>query len=443
MNTSLQVADQMLDITSLDASDPDFAEQFSTLLIRGSEFDANVEESVRRIIQRVRTQGDQALLELTQEFDRYEANSVSDLEVPQDRLRAALAALSPNVKQAIEEAAQRIRKFHEHQLEDSWELVDEHGSKFGQRVNPIERVGIYVPGGRAAYPSSVLMTAIPARVAGVRKIVMTVPAPDGEVNDLVLAAAHIAGVDQVFLVGGAQAVAALAYGTQTVPRVDKIVGPGNAYVSAAKRQVFGQVGIDLIAGPSEVVVVCDESTHAEWAAMDMFAQAEHDVDAQSILLSTSKEKISEVRQIMENLLPEMERRNIIEQSLAQQGALIHVANRDQLLELIHAIAPEHLELLIEDADAVSKKVSNAGAIFVGQYSAEVLGDYCAGPNHVLPTSGAARFSSALGVYDFLKRTSIVSCTRAGASVLAELASTIAREEQLQAHACSAEYRRAD
>lgn len=433
----------MLEIASLDASDQDFAEQFSTLLQRGSEFNANVEELVQRIIQHVRTQGDRALLELTKEYDRCEANSVSDLEVSQERLRAAPAALSPNVKGAIEEAAQRIRQFHEHQLEDSWEMVDEHGSRFGQRVNPIERVGIYVPGGRAAYPSSVLMTAIPARVAGVRKIVMTVPASDGEVNDLVLAAAHIAGVDQVFLIGGAQAIAALAYGTQTVPRVDKIVGPGNAFVSAAKRQVFGQVGIDLIAGPSEVVVVCDESTNAEWAAMDMFAQAEHDVDAQSILLSTSKEKISEVRQIMEALLPEMERRDIIAQSLAQQGALIHVEDGDQMLELIHAIAPEHLELLIDDADAVSEKVSNAGAIFIGQYSAEVLGDYCAGPNHVLPTSGAARFSSALGVYDFVKRTSIVSCTCAGAGELAELASTIAREEQLHAHARSAEFRRVD
>ncbi len=429
-----------LQIAELQSSAPDFEERFSRLLDRISEFDESVESTVRKIIQRVKMEGDNALVALTNELDKNDAASVSELEISSGRLEQAARTLDSEVMKAIQSAAERVQSFHEHQVIQSWEITENDGSAYGQKVTPIERVGIYVPGGLAAYPSSVLMAAIPARVAGVSEIVMVVPAPHGMCNESVLAAAFVAGVNRVFTIGGAQAIAALAYGTRTVPKVDKIVGPGNAYVAAAKRQVFGHVGIDMVAGPSEVVVVCDESTNADWAALDMFAQSEHDTDAQSILLSTSRKKIMEVRAAMERMLPELERRDTIAKALAGQGALIHAENHEVLLELVNRIAPEHLEFLIDNHSEWMSGIRNAGAIFCGAHSAEVLGDYCAGPNHVLPTSGAARFSSALGVYDFQKRISVISCTPGAADKLARVASVMAREENLTAHARSAECR---
>ena len=429
-----------LEIRQLSTSESSFEDELNDILSRGSEFDPGVDHTVRRIIDSVRSRGDEALLECTWEYDRNYAKSVSELEIHSQELKNAANRIQPEVLEAIQFAANRVRKFHERQMETSWTYEEDDGSQYGQQLTPIEKVGVYVPGGRAAYPSSVLMTAVPAKIAGVSQIVMTVPAPEGEIRDSVLAAAHVAGVDRVFAIGGAQAIAALAFGTETVPRVDKIVGPGNAWVSAAKRQVFGHVGIDLIAGPSEVVVVCDDSADANWAAMDLFAQAEHDQDAQSILICTSREKIEEVRKAMQKELPGMERKDVIACALAKQGALIHVRSQEELIQLVNRLAPEHLELMVENPSALVGKIRNAGAIFVGRHSAEVLGDYCAGPNHVLPTSGAARFSSPLGVYDYLKRTSLISCSPEGSSRLARTASILAREEQLTAHARSAEYR---
>ena len=429
-----------LEIRQLSTADSRFDEEFSQILARGVEFTPEIDKAVSEIISRIRCEGDQALLELTRKFDRSDAASLSDLQIDADELKSAASRIRPNLREAMTIAADRIRQFHTRQIEQSWTYEEQIGSRLGQKLTAIERVGIYVPGGKAAYPSSVLMTAVPARVAGVSEIVMTAPAPGGTIRDSVLAAAHIAGVDRAFMIGGAQAVAALAFGTQTVPKVDKIVGPGNIWVTSAKRQVFGHVGIDIVAGPSEVVVVCDDSTNAEWAAMDMFAQAEHDEDAQSILLSLSEKKLIEIRECMQNMLPEMERSHIIAKSLAEHGALIHVRDREELIATIDRVAPEHLELMLEDAAELAQTVRNAGAIFIGSDSAEVLGDYCAGPNHVLPTSGSARFSSPLGVYDFMKRTSIIDCSRAGSRELAKTASIMAREEQLTAHARSAEYR---
>ena len=429
-----------LEIREYSTLDGDFSEELARTLSRGSEFDPKIDQTVRDIIEKIRNDGDDALLALTQQHDHSKVTSVRQLEIAPAAMREAADRVNPDVLSALHTAADRIRRFHERQLETSWQYEDDDGSVYGQRLTPIQRVGIYVPGGLAAYPSTVLMTAVPARVAGVEQIVMVVPAPRGVIRDSVLASAHVAGVDRAFMIGGAQAVAALAFGTQTVPTVDKIVGPGNAWVSAAKRQVFGHVGIDLIAGPSEVVVVCDDGSNAEWAAMDMFAQAEHDYAAQSVLLSTSREKIAEVRAEMENMLDKMERREIIAKSLSHQGALIHVGSRDELASLIDRIAPEHLELMVDEPMELANQVRNAGAIFVGDRSAEVLGDYCAGPNHVLPTSGAARFSSPLGVYDFIKRTSLIGCSSAGSRALAATASVLATEEQLTAHARSARYR---
>ncbi len=430
----------MIKIRQFSTADETFEAELHQTLSRGTEFDPEVDRVVRKIISQVRREGDAAIVELTRKFDHLQIDHAEDLEISSAELEAASKRLSCSVLDAIRTAHRRIAEFHEHQKEESWIYSEEDGSRYGQQINPIKRVGIYVPGGMAAYPSSVLMTAVPATVAGVDQIIMTVPAPKGKIKDAVLAAVHVAGVDRVFKVGGAQAVAALAFGTRTIPKVDKIVGPGNAWVSAAKRQVFGHVGIDLIAGPSEVVVVCDQTSNADWAAMDLFAQAEHDYDAQSILVSTCLNKLEEVKLAIENMLPNMARKEIIAHALTHQGALIYVPNRQDLVALIDRLAPEHLELMVESPMQLAKQIRNAGAIFVGSHSAEVLGDYCAGPNHVLPTSGSARFASPLGVYDFIKRTSIVACSVEGSKKLATTASVLAREEGLTAHSQSAEFR---
>ncbi len=424
----------------LNVADSDFDARLNELLTRDGGYGSEVETTVREIIKKVRDHGDAALLEYTRRFDHVDAARVLDLELPKQRSMAVLGGLDPVQKSALEQAARRIRRYHERQRLESWEYDESDGNTLGQRVTPLDRVGIYVPGGQAAYPSSVLMNAIPARVAGVAEVIMVVPTPNGELNDLVVAAAALSDVDRVFGIGGAQAVAALAYGTDTVPAVDKVVGPGNIYVATAKRLVYGQVGIDMIAGPSEVVVVCDDSVDPDWVAMDMFAQAEHDELAQSIVISTEASMLTKVKAAIERLLPTMERESVIRAALTGQGALIHVQTLAQAADVVNRIAPEHLELLMREARAFGDKIRHAGAIFVGRYSAESLGDYCAGPNHVLPTSGTARFSSPLGVYDFQKRTSIIECSEQGASELARTASVLARCEQLTAHARSADYR---
>ncbi|RRW41690.1 histidinol dehydrogenase [Pseudomonas luteola] len=424
----------------LDAADPDFARHLDHLLSWESVSDAGVNQRVLEIIEAVRTRGDEALVEFTQRFDGVQASSMSDLILPRERLELALARITDEQRNALEHAADRVRSYHEKQKQDSWRYTEADGTVLGQQVTPLDRAGLYVPGGKASYPSSVLMNAIPAKVAGVAEVVMVVPTPRGEINELVLAAACIAGVDRVFTVGGAQAVAALAYGTQSVPRVDKIVGPGNIYVATAKRHVFGQVGIDMIAGPSEILVVCDGQTDPDWIAMDLFSQAEHDEDAQSILVSPDAEFLDRVAESIARLLPTMERAEIIRTSLEGRGALIHVADQARACEVVNRIAPEHLELSVADPEAWLPGIRHAGAIFMGRYTAEALGDYCAGPNHVLPTSGTARFSSPLGVYDFQKRSSLIFCSADGASVLGRTASVLARGESLTAHARSAEYR---
>lgn len=429
-----------LKIKQFSTQDSDFETRFAEALSRATQFDAGVDAKVRDILDQVRLRGDEALMELTAKYDGYFVKAADELEIDEDRIQRAGERIEPTVDDALRKASDRIRAFHERQLEQTWSFEEPDGSVYGQKISPLRSVGIYVPGGQAAYPSSVLMTAIPAKVAGVSQVVMTVPAPGGQIRDSILAAARIVGVDRVFALGGAQAIGALAFGTETVPRVDKIVGPGNAWVSAAKRQVFGYVGIDMVAGPSEVVVACDDPDNARWAAMDLFAQAEHDEDAQAILLSDSSDVIEKVKSEMARMLPAMERKRIIARSLAEHGALIEVRDRHELIEVIDRIAPEHLELMVEDPMTLAKFVRNAGAIFVGSYSTEVLGDYCAGPNHVLPTSGSARFTSPLGVYDYLKRTSIIACSPSGGRRLAKTASVLAREEQLSAHAASAEFR---
>ncbi|WP_434135753.1 histidinol dehydrogenase [Pseudomonas luteola] len=424
----------------LDAADPDFARHLDHLLSWESVSDAGVNQRVLEIIEAVRTRGDEALVEFTQRFDGVQVSSMSDLILPRERLELALMRITDEQRNALEHAADRVRSYHEKQKQDSWRYTEADGTVLGQQVTPLDRAGLYVPGGKASYPSSVLMNAIPAKVAGVAEVVMVVPTPRGEINELVLAAACIAGVDRVFTVGGAQAVAALAYGTQSVPRVDKIVGPGNIYVATAKRHVFGQVGIDMIAGPSEILVVCDGQTDPDWIAMDLFSQAEHDEDAQSILVSPDAEFLDRVAESIARLLPTMERAEIIRTSLEGRGALIHVADQARACEVVNRIAPEHLELSVADPEAWLPGIRHAGAIFMGRYTAEALGDYCAGPNHVLPTSGTARFSSPLGVYDFQKRSSLIFCSADGASVLGRTASVLARGESLTAHARSAEYR---
>lgn len=427
-------------IRRLDAADTDFARHLDHLLSWESVSDDGVNQRVLEIIQAVRERGDAALVEYTQRFDGLEVASMADLILPRERLELALTRISTAQRQALEVAAERVRSYHEKQKQDSWRYTEADGTVLGQKVTPLDRAGLYVPGGKASYPSSVLMNAIPAKVAGVPEVVMVVPTPRGEINEIVLAAAAIAGVDRVFTIGGAQAVAALAYGTKSVPPVDKIVGPGNIYVATAKRHVFGKVGIDMIAGPSEILVVCDGETDPDWIAMDLFSQAEHDEDAQSILVSPDAAFLDRVAESIGRLLPTMERAEIIRTSLEGRGALIQVADMAQAIDVANRIAPEHLELSVADPEAWLPQIRHAGAIFMGRYTAEALGDYVAGPNHVLPTSGTARFSSPLGVYDFQKRSSIIFCSPDGASELGKSASVLARGESLTAHARSAEYR---
>jgi histidinol dehydrogenase len=427
-------------IKRLNSSDSDFYAQLDTLLAWEQVSDAQVEQTVRDVIRAVRERGDAALIEYTNRFDRMQAASMADLEIGQDALQQALNSIPAEQRAALERAAARVRAYAEHQKMASWSYTEEDGTVLGQQIAPLDRAGLYVPGGKAAYPSSVLMNAIPARVAGVAELIMAVPTPDGISNALVLAAAAVAGIDRVFAIGGAQAVAALAYGTETVPRVDKVVGPGNIYVATAKGMVFGQVGIDMIAGPSEILVVCDGQTDPDWIAMDLFSQAEHDEDAQAILVSPDGAFLERVAASIARLLPGMERADIIQASLAGRGALIQVGDLDEAVSVANYIAPEHLELSVEDPQAMAARIRHAGAIFMGRYTAEAVGDYCAGPNHVLPTSRTARFSSPLGVYDFQKRSSLIDCSAAGAAELGRTASTLARGEGLTAHARSAEYR---
>ncbi|MDX1452795.1 MAG: histidinol dehydrogenase [Oleiphilaceae bacterium] len=430
----------MLNITRLNAQDSDFDRQLDTILAWDDALDTSVHEAVREILHAVKHRGDQALLEYTARFDRLEVASVAELEVPAGKLEEAYFRLEEAPRQALDKAAHRVRDYHEKQNQASWQYTEADGTVLGQRITPLDRAGLYVPGGKAAYPSSVLMNAIPAKVAGVEEVIMVVPTPAGEVNELVLAAAYVAGVDRVFTIGGAQAVAALAYGTETVPAVDKIVGPGNIYVATAKREVFGTVGIDMIAGPSEILVICDGQTDPDWIAMDLFSQAEHDENAQSILISPDADFLDQVAASIARLLPEMERSDIIKASIEGRAALIQVQDLKQAAQVSNRIAPEHLELSVADPEAMLEDIRHAGAIFMGRYTAEALGDYCAGPNHVLPTSGTARFSSPLGVYDFQKRSSILHFSAEGASELGKTASILARGEGLTAHARSAEYR---
>jgi len=430
----------MTEITRLNSRDTGFREALDRLLTREAEVDRQITATVGDIIADVRARGDAALMELTGRLDGWNVAAPADLEIPLARCEQALADIPSDRRAALELAAGRIRIYAEHQKMESWSYTEADGTLLGQQVMPMDRVGLYVPGGKAAYPSSVLMNAIPARVAGVTELVMVVPTPGGVPNDMVLAAAGIAGVDRVFAIGGAQAIAALAWGTGTVSPVDKIVGPGNAWVAAAKRMVFGKVGIDMIAGPSEILVICDGHTDPDWIAVDLFSQAEHDEDAQSILISPDQAFLSRVEESIERLLPEMPRADVIRASLQGQGALIAVRDLDEAVELANIIAPEHLELSVEDPQALAGRIRHAGAIFMGRHTAEVLGDYCAGPNHVLPTSRTARFSSPLGVYDFQKRSSLIQCSPEGASTLGKSAAVLAHGEGLTAHARSAEMR---
>ena len=427
-------------INQLSTASADFESKLMGLLEREMLIADDVTRTVSDIIARVRKDGDQAVLSLTNQFDGFVAEAMSDLVIDIDQLQTALNSISDEQRQALTHAAERIRNYHEKQKQTSWQYQEADGSVYGQKVSPLERVGVYVPGGKANYPSSVLMLAIPAQVAGVKEVVATVPTPYGDDGKLVFAAAALAGVSKVFTVGGAQAVAALAYGTETIPRVDKITGPGNIYVTVAKKQVFGEVGIDMIAGPSELTIICDGQTNPDWIAMDLFSQAEHDEQAQSILISTSLEFLEAVKASIDSLLPDMERRDIIETSLLNRGMLILAEDMEKAAAASNLIAPEHLEISVNDPESMLRFIDNAGAIFLGRYAAEALGDYCAGPSHVLPTSGTARFFSALGVYDFQKRSSILNCSAQGAHELARTAGELARSEHLQAHALSAEYR---
>ncbi|MBK7676234.1 MAG: histidinol dehydrogenase [Candidatus Accumulibacter sp.] len=434
----------MIAIKRLASTDADFSERLDALLAFEAAQDESVEGTVTSILAEVKARGDAALLEYTRRFDGLSVSSMAELELSQSALQQALAGLPSAQRQALEAAAGRVRSYHQRQTIQSWQYEDEGeetlGTMLGQKVTPLDRVGLYVPGGKASYPSSVLMNAIPARVAGVRELIMVVPTPAGEQNPLVLAAAALADVDRVFTIGGAQAVAALAYGTQSVPQVDKIVGPGNAYVAAAKRRVFGVVGIDMVAGPSEILVICDGQTDPDWVAMDLFSQAEHDELAQSILICPHAAYIDRVAASLERLLPTMPRQQVIRAALENRGALIQVRDLDEACQIANRIAPEHLELSLADAEVWVDKIRHAGAIFIGPYTSESLGDYCAGPNHVLPTSGSARFSSPLGVYDFQKRTSLIRVSPTGSRTLGRIAAALAYGEGLPAHARSAEYR---
>lgn len=427
-------------ITRLDASQSDFKQRLDELLAWESVSDTRVADVVSGILHQVKTRGDAAVLEYTNKFDRRNVQSMAELVISADQLKNALGQISPEQRKALEIAAERIGSYHAHQLQTSWQYTEADGTVLGQQITAMERVGLYVPGGKASYPSSVLMNAVPAKVAGVDELTMVVPAPDGELSPMVLAAAAIAGVDRVITIGGAQAVAALAYGTETITRVDKIVGPGNIYVATAKRAVFGQVAIDMIAGPSEILVICDGLTDPDWIAMDLFSQAEHDEQAQAILLCPDADYLNKVEASIGRLLPSLSRNEIATISLKNRGALIKVADIEEAIAVSNRIAPEHLELSVANPEALLPKIRHAGAIFMGRFTPEALGDYCAGPNHVLPTSGTARFSSPLGVYDFQKRSSIIMCSAEGSSELSKVASVLARSEYLEAHARSAEYR---
>ncbi|MBM4207116.1 MAG: histidinol dehydrogenase [Gammaproteobacteria bacterium] len=429
-----------INITELDAASSDFASQLLKLLAWNETEDLDVHRQVLVIIHDVRTDGDQAVINYTNRFDQRKVTAAAELELSAGDLQAAFASIPQEQAQALTVAAERIRAYAEHQKLQSWDYTEADGTVLGQKITPLDRVGLYVPGGKAAYPSSVLMNAIPAKVAGVGELIMVVPAPKGELNPLVLAAAYLAGVDRVFTIGGAQAVAALAYGTETIPAVAKIVGPGNIYVATAKKLVFGQVGIDMIAGPSEILIICDGKTNPDWIAMDLFSQAEHDENAQAILICPDETYLADVKRSINNLLPTMERAEIIRTSLTNRGALIKVNDLRQAAEVANTIAPEHLELSVADPESLIEQIKHAGAVFMGRYTAEALGDYCAGPNHVLPTSSTARYSSPLGVYDFQKRTSLINCSLAGARELGKTASVLARGESLTAHARSAEFR---
>ena len=419
----------------------DFDTQLGNLLAFESTQDEKLEATVAAILADVRIRGDAALLEYTQRFDRLPVNTAASLEISKPELRAAFDGLPSEQRVALEKAAERVTAYHQKQVQTSWSYTEEDGTLLGQQISPIERVGLYVPGGKAAYPSSVLMNALPAKVAGVGELIMVVPTPDGVRNSLVLAAAYLVGADRVFTIGGAQAVAALAYGTATIPRVDKIVGPGNAYVASAKRRVFGVVGIDMVAGPSEILVICDGKTNPDWIAMDLFSQAEHDELAQAILLTPDEAYADAVLASATRLLEQMPRRDIIRSALENRGALITVRDIDEACAISNRIAPEHLEVSVDNPQQLLPKLTHAGAIFMGRYTSEALGDYCAGPNHVLPTSGTARFSSPLGVYDFQKRSSLIQVSRQGAATLGNIAATLAFGEGLQAHAQSAIYRK--
>ena len=427
----------------LSTQSPQFQQELQALLAFETAQDPKIDQIVADICADVQRRGDAAVLEYTNRFDGTQAQTMADLTLSQDDLKAAFFRLPENVQTALKTAAERVESYHQHQKQASWSYTDADGTLLGQQITPLDRVGIYVPGGKAAYPSSVIMNAMPAHVAGVPEIIMVVPTPQGERNDIVLAAAYIAGVTKVYTIGGAQAVAALAYGTQTVPQVDKITGPGNAFVAAAKRRVFGVVGIDLVAGPSEILVIADGITPADWVAMDLFSQAEHDEIAQAILIATSPDYLDEVQAAMHRLMPTMPRRAIIEASLSNRGAMILAKDLDEACAIANYIAPEHLELSVENAEAWAKKIRHAGAIFMGRYTSESLGDYCAGPNHVLPTSRTARFSSPLGTYDFQKRSSLIQVSEQGAQKLGKIASVLAHGESLTAHARAAEFRLKD
>jgi len=429
-----------MDIKRLNSTDSHFQSQLDALLAWESVSDDGVFNTVKNILADVRSRGDAAVLEYTRKFDRLDTATMADLTIGAARLKQAYDEIQPVQREALERAAERVRIYHDRQKMASWSYTEDDGTMLGQQITALDRVGLYVPGGKAAYPSSVLMNAIPAKVAGVDELIMVVPTPDGVINELVFAAAHIAGVDKVFSIGGAQAVAALAYGTESIPQVDKIVGPGNIFVATAKRMVYGTVGIDMIAGPSEILVICDGKTDPDWIAMDMFSQAEHDEDAQSILLCPNADFLDKVATSMAKLVKDMPRAEIINTSIRDRGALIQVQDMDEAVTVSNYIAPEHLELSVEDPVSMAKQIRHAGAIFMGRYTAEALGDYCAGPNHVLPTSRTARFSSPLGVYDFQKRSSLIMCSADGASELGKVASTLAHGEGLTAHGRSAEYR---
>ncbi len=429
-----------MDIRRLSTTDADFDAALKALLAFETAQDDRIDVVVADILKDVKKRGDAAVLEYTNRFDQTNASSLAELEISQVDLQAALDGLPAEQRDALQAAADRVKQYHEKQVMQSWHYTEADGTMLGQQVTALDRVGLYVPGGKAAYPSSVLMNAIPAKVAGVEELIMVVPTPNGERNNLVLAAAAIAGVDRVFCIGGAQAVGALAYGTETVPQVDKVTGPGNAYVAAAKRRVFGVVGIDMVAGPSEILVICDGKTNPDWIAMDLFSQAEHDEMAQAIFLCPDAAFIDQVAESMQKLVETMPRKAIINTSITDRGALIQVKDLEEAVEISNYIAPEHLELSVEDPLAMSKQIKHAGAIFMGRDTCEALGDYCAGPNHVLPTSRTARFSSPLGVYDFQKRSSLIMVSSDGAQKLGQIASTLAHGESLPAHAKSAEYR---